>query len=53
MDKSISTGHSGARRFSARAVLSFVVIVVLLPLLLFLAAGRLNWTAAWVYVIIH
>jgi len=38
MDDSSSEGRSGARRFSVRAVLSFVVLVVLLPLVLFLAA---------------
>lgn len=40
-------------RFTARAILSFVLVVVLLPLVLFLAAGTWQWTAAWVYVAIH
>jgi len=36
-----------------RAVLSFLLVVVLLPLVLFVAAGRWDWTAAWAYVAIH
>ena len=36
-----------------RAVLSFLVVVMLLPLVLFVTAGRWSWTAAWVYVAMH
>ena len=35
------------------AVLRFVVFVLLLPLVLFVAAGRLDWVMAWVYVGMH
>ncbi|MCJ7823324.1 MAG: isoprenylcysteine carboxylmethyltransferase family protein [Anaerolineales bacterium] len=34
-------------------VVRFLVYVVLLPFVLFIAAGRLNWWIAWVYVGIH
>ena len=50
---SASQGRPGAPRFSVRAVLSFLVIVILLPLVLFLAAWRFDWVVAWAYVIIH
>lgn len=36
-----------------RMVLRFLVYVVLLPFVLFIAAGRLDWTMAWVYIGIH
>ena len=36
-----------------RMVVRFLVYVVLLPFVLFIAAGRLDWTMAWVYVGIH
>ncbi|HNS50633.1 MAG TPA: isoprenylcysteine carboxylmethyltransferase family protein [Anaerolineae bacterium] len=41
------------RGISLRAVISFLVIVVMLPLVLFLAAGRWDWAAAWAYVAAH
>ena len=50
---SAGTGNAATSGFTLRAVLSFLVIVVLLPLVLFLAAGTWTWTAAWVYVIVH
>jgi len=40
-------------RIPVRAVLGFVVVVVLLPLVLFPAAGRLDWAEAWAFVGIH
>lgn len=36
-----------------RVVLQFAIFVLLLPLVLFVAAGSLNWPMAWVYVGIH
>jgi len=36
-----------------RMIVRFLVYVVFLPFVLFIAAGRLDWTMAWVYVGIH
>ena len=36
-----------------RMVIRFLVFAVLLPFVLFIAAGRLDWKMAWVYVGIH
>lgn len=36
-----------------RMVVRFLIFVVLMPFVLFIAAGRLNWKIAWVYVGIH
>ena len=36
-----------------RMIVRFLVYVVLLPFVLFIAAGRLDWTMAWVYIGIH
>jgi protein-S-isoprenylcysteine O-methyltransferase Ste14 len=47
------TEETATGGFTPRAVLSFLLIVVLLPLVLFLAAGTWTWTAAWVYVVAH
>ncbi|MGB2897013.1 MAG: isoprenylcysteine carboxylmethyltransferase family protein [Anaerolineales bacterium] len=49
MDKK-SEGISG---IGWRMVVRFLVLVVLLPFVLFIAAGRLDWTMAWVYLGIH
>ncbi len=34
-------------------VVRFLVYVVLLPFVLFIAAGRFDWTMAWIYIGIH
>lgn len=39
--------------FPIRAVVMFIVYAVLLPMVMFLAAGTLAWTMAWVYVGMH
>ena len=49
MDKQ-SEGITG---ISWRMVVRFLIYVVLLPFVLFIAAGRLDWTVAWVYIGIH
>ncbi len=36
-----------------RMIVRFLIYVVLLPFVLFIAAGRLDWTMAWVYIGIH
>jgi protein-S-isoprenylcysteine O-methyltransferase Ste14 len=41
------------RRIGWKPVIQFVLFVVLFPCLLFLAAGRLDWPIAWVYVALH
>lgn len=40
-------------RIGWRPVVQFVLFVVLLPPVLFLAAGRFDWPMAWVYVAVH
>jgi protein-S-isoprenylcysteine O-methyltransferase Ste14 len=35
-----------------KAILRFVVYLLLMPLVLFIAAGTLHWTVGWIYVII-
>ncbi len=49
MDKQ-SEGVSG---IGWRMVIRFLIFVVLLPFVLFIAADRLDWTMAWVYIGIH
>jgi protein-S-isoprenylcysteine O-methyltransferase Ste14 len=39
-------------RAAARAVFSFVMLVLLLPAMLFISAGTLNWPMGWAYVIV-
>lgn len=41
------------QRIGWRPVVQFVLFVVLLPCVLFLAAGSLDWPIAWVYVALH
>jgi len=41
------------QRIGWRPVVQFVLFVVLLPCVLFLAAWRLDWPIAWVYVALH
>ncbi len=36
-----------------RAYIRFVVYIIFVALILFLSAGRLDWTAAWVFLIIY
>jgi protein-S-isoprenylcysteine O-methyltransferase Ste14 len=36
-----------------RAVILFVLFALLLPMVMFLTAGTLKWTMAWVYLAIH
>lgn len=36
-----------------RAAVRFAALAVLLPMVLFAAAGRLDWPMAWVYLILH
>jgi len=45
-----SEGISG---ISWRMVVRFLIYVVLLPFVLFIAAGRLDWTVAWIYIGVH
>jgi protein-S-isoprenylcysteine O-methyltransferase Ste14 len=40
-------------RIGWEPVVQFVLFVILLPCVLFLAAWRLNWPIAWVYVALH
>lgn len=42
-----------AERISLKAILRFALILLLLPLLLFGAAGSLNWPMGWTYVGIY
>jgi protein-S-isoprenylcysteine O-methyltransferase Ste14 len=37
-------------RIGWKAWLRFIAVMLLLPVALFVAAGRLNWTMAWIYV---
>jgi protein-S-isoprenylcysteine O-methyltransferase Ste14 len=41
------------QRIGWKLVVQFVLFVVLFPCVLFLAAGRLDWPIAWVYVAFH
>ncbi len=41
------------QRIGWRPVVQFILFVVLLPFVLFLAAGRFDWPIAWVYVTLH
>jgi protein-S-isoprenylcysteine O-methyltransferase Ste14 len=49
---SIEPSHEGpeaAVRLTAKQVLRFVIVVLLMPAVLFISAGRLNWVMGWVY----
>ena len=35
-----------------KAILRFVMLVLLMPMVLFIAAGTLHWTMGWIYVIL-
>jgi protein-S-isoprenylcysteine O-methyltransferase Ste14 len=39
--------------FTLRAIIMFVLFALLLPMTMFLTAGTLKWTMAWVYLAIH
>lgn len=39
-------------RIDLKAVLRFVIIVLLQPGILFIAAGRINWPMGWAYVVV-
>ncbi len=43
----------GIKGIGWKMVVRFLIYVVLLPFVLFIAAGRLDWTMAWVYIGIH
>ncbi len=43
-------GPTDARRIGWKAILRFAIYLLLMPLALFLAAGTLNWTMAWVLI---
>jgi protein-S-isoprenylcysteine O-methyltransferase Ste14 len=43
----------GIKGISWRMVVRFLIYVVLLPFVLFIAAGRFDWTMAWIYIGIH
>ena len=43
----------GSSAISWRMVARFLIFVVLLPFVLFIAAGRFDWTIAWIYIGIH
>ncbi len=36
-----------------RAVIMFILFALMLPMAMFLTAGTLKWTMAWVYLAIH
>ena len=38
-----------ARRFPVRMIAQFVVVMVFLPAVIFIAAGTLKWWNAWAY----
>ena len=38
--------------FGWKAILRFVIYLLLMPMVLFIAAGTLHWTMGWVYVIL-
>jgi protein-S-isoprenylcysteine O-methyltransferase Ste14 len=50
---SVDRSSSLLRRIGWRPVVQFLLLVVLFPCVLFLAAGRLNWPIALIYVAIH
>jgi len=50
---SVDRSSSLLRRIGWKPVVQFTLFVVLLPCVLFLAAGRLNWPIAWAYVALH
>jgi len=43
----------GIKGIGWRMVVRFLIYVVLLPFVLFIAAGRFDWTMAWIYIGIH
>ena len=43
-------GPTDTRRIGWKAILRFAIYILLMPLALFLAAGTLNWTMAWVLI---
>jgi protein-S-isoprenylcysteine O-methyltransferase Ste14 len=55
MSAKTSTRQTGGASpaLSLKQVIGYVVFTFVLPLVLFLAAGRLNWWIAWAYVVIY
>ncbi len=43
-------GPTDTRRIGWKAILRFAIYLLLMPLALFLSAGTLNWTMAWVLI---
>ncbi len=43
----------GIKGIGWKMVVRFLIYVILLPFVLLIAAGRLDWTMAWVYIGIH
>jgi len=43
----------GIKGIGWKMVVRFLIFVILLPFVLFIAAGRLDWTMAWIYIGIH
>jgi protein-S-isoprenylcysteine O-methyltransferase Ste14 len=56
-DQSSRVGQHGQEKLAGaigpRIVLQFLIYVVLLPLVLFIAAGRWNWQAGWIFFGVH
>ncbi len=46
------TPHHSATNVNGRMIAGFVLVAVLIPLVLFVAAGRIDWWQGWVYVIL-
>jgi protein-S-isoprenylcysteine O-methyltransferase Ste14 len=44
--------NNSSEGFGWKAILRFVLYLLLMPLILFVAAGTLRWTMGWIYVII-
>lgn len=44
--------NKSSESIGLKAILRFVMYLLLMPMVLFLAAGTLHWTMAWIYVII-
>jgi hypothetical protein len=55
MSTETSTGQTGTTLSSVgvKQWVLFIVFVFIVPLALFLAAGRLDWWTAWAYVVIY
>ncbi len=47
------SAHPLRKRIGLRAILRFVVFLLILPMLLFGLSGQLNWPMAWAYMLIY